>query len=285
MRLTVLGQVAVLAGRRRRLLGLPDRGRGHDGAARLRQRRVPQAARATATTRRRRRRGASRTCTRTTSSTSCPTPTRSPTRRASSRCRSTAGPAPSHPARPRLIAPPGARRDVPPRRRRLGQRGPDRERLRARGVRRREREPEVGSLRFALPDGAALHRRRSRSASSSSNGGGRLVFGADCRPTDDADRVRARRRPAADRGHAAAPRAQRRARPPHPARGRRARARRRRQAARADAHLRRARSPLGAQGGRWRPSAARSRSPARAPSTRSDPPPGLLPCLVMPLGQ
>ena len=97
------GQVAVLAGRRRGVLGLPRRGRDDARAARLRQRRVRQAARADGLRGRGRGR-ASRTSTRTTSSTSCRTRTRSPTRRASSRCPCTHWPGTDNPARPALHA-------------------------------------------------------------------------------------------------------------------------------------------------------------------------------------
>ena len=92
-------------------------------------------------------------------------------------------PGTDNPARPRLIAPRGARRDLPPRRRRLGQRGPDRERLRARGVRaRRDRRDRLAAA--PLPRRAALHRDL-RDRHHSPNGGGRITYGADCRPDEE----------------------------------------------------------------------------------------------------
>ena len=82
-------------------------------------------------------------------------------------------------------------------------------------------------------------------------------------------RVRARHRPAADRGHAAAPRARGPARAPDPRRGGRARPPGGRAAARAHPLLRRAGRRLGAGARPSRPSARRSSSPARARSTTS----------------
>ena len=152
------------------------------------------------------------------------------------------------PARPRLLRAARRARDVPPRRRRVGQRRPDRERVRPRRVRRR-RDARGRAAARSLPARCPHFIRDVRDrASRSTNGGGRFTFGADCRPTDDARRVRARHRPADDRGDAAAPGARRRARPPH-ARARRAstRARARRRAARAHPHLRRARRAVGAR--------------------------------------
>ena len=120
-----------------------------------------------------------------------------------------------------------------------------------------------------LPARPALHpdqRGRARRATAR-----RFTYCADCAPSDDAVRVRARHRPAADRGHAAAARARGPARPPD------ARARPASTAARAgarrlvlthfsdelDADWARAR-------GRARRSAGRSTSPTRAPSTTSE---------------
>ncbi len=106
-----------------------------------------------------------------------------------------------------------------------------------------------------------LHRRRRRSSSTAPTAG----------PTDDARRVRAGRRPDARRGHAPAPGARRRARPPH-VRARRASTRSAAGArsARAGAHLGRAGPASGRAARRRLPSAVPSRWPARAPSTRSD---------------
>ena len=133
--------------------------------ARLRQRRLLEAARCTATT---------STSTR---SLDLP-PARRPLPRprplllrahlrahASSRSRSHTWPGTDDPARPRLIAPPGRARDLPPGRRRLGQRGPDRERLRARGVRRRATRSRSGRSRRQLPARSRTSSRPSRSTS------------------------------------------------------------------------------------------------------------------------
>ena len=135
--------------------------------------------------------------------------------------RSTAGRGPTTRRRPRLIAPRGAAQDLPPGRRRLGQRRPDRERLRPRGVRARATTVEVGPVRlrfhevphftetFAIditpPRRRPHHLRR------------RLP------PRRGADRDRPRHRPADRRGDAAAARADRRARPSDADRGRGAR--------------------------------------------------------------
>ena len=133
-------------------------------------------------------------------------PTRSPTRRASSRCRCPPGRAPTTRPGPRLIAPPGARETLPPGRGRVGQRGPDRERVRARGVRGRlDARGRAAALR--VPGGAALHPdlRRPRSTA---NGGGRWST-APTPAQRGARGVRQGLRPAAHRGHPAAPRAHR----------------------------------------------------------------------------
>ena len=68
-----------------------------------------------------------------------------------------AWPGTDNPARPVLHAPAGRARHLPPRGRRLGQRGPDRERVRPRGVRPRRgarHRPDPDRL----PGGAPLHR-------------------------------------------------------------------------------------------------------------------------------
>ena len=65
----------------------------------------------------------------------------------------------------------------------MGQRGPDRARLRDRGVRRRAPTSRSAGSR-PLPRGPALHP-DPRGRLHSSNGGGRLTFGADCRPGDE----------------------------------------------------------------------------------------------------
>ena len=135
-----------------------------------------------------------------------------------------AGPAPTTRRARALHAPPGARETVPPRRRRVGQRGPDRERVRPARVRPGRRRSSVGPLRIRFQRGAALHRPRTRSRSPRANGGGRITYGADARPTERARRLRARHRPADDRGDAAAARARRARAATSPRRGRRARA-------------------------------------------------------------
>ena len=115
--------------------------------------------------RRRRRGGDHATCTPTTSSTSCRTPPGCATRRASSRSRSTAA-RHRRPARPRLLAPPGALRGV---RRHVSARGmtrrPHRARLRRDASTTRPTTLAIGGLTRALPARPALHpgqRRRVR---------------------------------------------------------------------------------------------------------------------------
>ena len=83
----------------------------------------------------------------------------------------------------------------------------------------------------------------------STDGGGRLVYGADCRPTDDLVEFAPGRELMLVEATLPRPERDGRARAPHPGRGRRARARRGRRAARARAHLRRARPRVGAPAG------------------------------------
>ena len=114
----------------------------------------------------------------------------------------------------------GRRRGVPADRRLLGQRGPDRERLRPARVRRLSDELEVGPFRIRfceVPHYVAHLRGRA------DDDGCRFTFSADCRPNDQLVAIRPGHRRAADRGHPAPTRADRHARPPDPARGRRAR--------------------------------------------------------------
>ena len=95
----------------------------------------------------------------------------------------TAGPAPTTPRGPRLIVPPGAREHFRRVVGRVGQRRPDRERLRPRGV----RPVDDARGRAAAVRASSRCRtspRRSRSSISSANGGGRLVYGADSSPTE-----------------------------------------------------------------------------------------------------
>ena len=261
-------QVAVLAGRRRRLFRLPDPGGRHVGPRGLRQRRVREAARARRL--RGRRRGGALAPPRR------PLPRPRPLLlRAHLRAAPAAragGPLAGH-RLPRLPgAPRSARRagDVPPRGGRLGQRGPDRERLRPARVRpgrRRSRSARSASL----PAGAALHgdlRHEHQLVERLRADRLRRRLQADRR----ARGVRARRRPDARRGHAAAPGADRHARAPHRRGGRRPRPGRRRQAAAARPHLRRARRGRRARPGRRGVRAARSRWRSRALRSRSDRP-------------
>ena len=105
-------------------------------------------------------------------------------------------------------APPRRARDVPPRRRRVGQRGPDRERVRPRGVRRRTTCSRSARCAFRFHD--VPHFTETFAIDiASTNGGGRITYGADCCAERRARRVRARHRPADGRGDAAAPRARR----------------------------------------------------------------------------
>ena len=117
------------------------------------------------------------------------------------------------PGAPALHAPARRARRVPARRRRVGQRGPDRERVQparvrpGRGARRSARSRCASSpCRTSSPTNAvevvSTARRR------------RFTFGADCVADRGAVRVRARHRPAADRGDAAAARAHGHARAP-----------------------------------------------------------------------
>ena len=151
------------------------------------------------------------------------------------------------PPRPRLIAPPGARDTF----RRLCAAAGMREELLEGAFRLEEYDPgdaiEVGALtvRFQpvphfLPTHAVEVTRRRRPDHLQR----RFL------PERGPVHVRPRHRSAADRGHAAAPRARRAARSPDARGGRRARPARGCAAARADAHLRRAGRRMGARGGR-----------------------------------
>ena len=189
-------------------------------------------------------------------------------RRASSRCRSTAGPAPTSGAPDRCTSPPGARDCF---RRVVGAWG--NEDLIENAFKLREYDPARGAARgpaarsassavphFVATNAVEITRR---------DGGGRFTYGADSSPIEELCTFAREHRPAADRGHAAATRARRPARPPDAGRGRRARAPRR--SAPAGSRI----SPTSSMraGRRPRPSAssaARSRSRARAPSTRSE---------------
>ena len=75
-------------------------------------------------------------------------------------------PGTDNPARPRLIAPPGAERGVPHDRRAVRQRAADRERVHARGVHRGLRARRSGDVPLPLPRGARTSPRPSRCARS-----------------------------------------------------------------------------------------------------------------------
>ena len=115
----------------------------------------------------------------------------------------------------------GRARLLPPRRRGVGERGPHREGVRParvrlrRGARDRRHPRALPPVPHFTPTQAVELR--------SANGGGRIVYGADHRPSEEVVRFADGRRPRAARGDAPAARARRRPRPPHPARGRRAR--------------------------------------------------------------
>ena len=266
MRLTVLGKSPSWQDAGGACSGYLVEENGTRVLARLRQRRVRQAARA----RRLRGRGRGRDL----------APPRGPLPRpravlvrAHLRAAPAAG-ARAHLARHRQPGAAGAARaarrarHLPPRGRRLGQRRPDRERLRPRRVR-----PRRGARHRADPDrlpaGAALHRdvrdelhvdHRRRAAHL------RRRLPPDRGPRE----VREGGERGAARGHAPASRARRHARPPHLGRGRRARARRRRGAGSCSCTSRTSSIPSGRASRRRRSTTAPSRWPPRAPSTRSD---------------
>ena len=86
------------------------------------------------------------------------------------------------PARPQALRPPRCGGAVPEGCRSLGQRGPDRQRLRARGVRARQRaRRRHDGFRFQdVP-----HFTETFAVDiSSTNGGGRITYGADCSPNE-----------------------------------------------------------------------------------------------------
>ena len=175
-----------------------------------------------------------------------------------------------HPARPRCTRRPGAARRLPARRRRVGQRGPDRERVRRCASTTRPTRSSRAAAR-ALPARCRTSSPTQRGRGRPRDGGGAPHLRRRLRAERRAVRVRARHRPAADRGHAAAARARRACA---------ATSRRRRPASTGAAPGARRLvlthisdeldARLGARGGRARRSAARSTSPARARSTRSD---------------
>ena len=138
-------------------------------------------------------------------------------------------PGTDNPARPRLIAPPGARGDLPQGHRHLGQRRPDRERVRAGGVRAGRPLPRSARSRFSfreVPHFSQTFAIRAIVAQRRRRPGLRRRL----QPDRGADRVRRRRRPAADRGHAArgpsAPASAATSRPRRPASTRKAAGRR-----------------------------------------------------------
>ena len=92
------------------------------------------------------------------------------------------------------------------------------------------RRPEVGPMRVRFHDVPHFVETHAVDITLDQRGG-RFTFGADSRPRRGARRVRPGHRPADARGDAAAPRARRAARPPHPRRGGRPRPPRRRRGA------------------------------------------------------
>ena len=91
-------------------------------------------------------------------------------------------PGTDHPARPQLYAPVGATEFFRQRRRLLGQRGPDRERVRAARVRRSRRARGRARSRCAS---ARCPTTRRRTRSSWLCNGGRLTYSADCSPNEE----------------------------------------------------------------------------------------------------
>ena len=156
-------------------------------------------------------------------------------------------PGTDHPAGPELHVPPGARRRVPPRRRRVGQRGPDRERVRDARVRPGRRRSRVGPLRIRFQPVPHFIADATRSRSPPPTAAGASPTAPTTRPTDalvdfarDTDLLMI---------EATLPRPEREGPRGHltPARGRRARPQGRRAAGRADPLLRRAGRGLGAR--------------------------------------
>ena len=98
--------------------------------------------------------------------------------------------------RPRPPAPAtrrrGARDDVPPRRRRVGQRGPHRDRLRPARSTTPGDELEVGDAARALPRGPALHADRTRSSSPRPTAAGASPTAPTTAPNDELVRLRRR---------------------------------------------------------------------------------------------
>ena len=185
--------------------------------------------------------------------------------------RSTAGRAPTSPARPRLLRARAAR--ARPSAASSG-RGATRTSSRTPST-SREYAPattlEVGPLRLRFHEVPALPADATRSSCARATAAGASSTAPTARPTDELVDFARGTDLLHDRGDAAAPRARRAARPPD-ARARRAstRARARRAAARAHPHLRRARRRCGRATRRERGvRRRRSRSPARARSTTS----------------
>ena len=87
------------------------------------------------------------------------------------------------PARPVLHVPAGRPRRVPARGRRVGQRGPDRERVRAARVRPRPRARRSG--RCACASSRCRTSSPTHAVEFAADGAGRLTYGADHSPTDD----------------------------------------------------------------------------------------------------
>ena len=185
-------------------------------------------------------------------------------RRATSRCPSTATPAPTQPPRPRLLAPPGGRDAF----RRLCAAGGMNEDHIEKAFALEEYDPalpvRVGDLEVSFQP--VPHFLPTQAVSVAGNGH-RLTYSADSSPSDalcafarDTDLLLI---------EATLPRPEREGPRGHltPERGRRARPPGGRAEARPDPHLGRAGRRLGPPRGRARASADRSRSPPRAPST------------------
>ena len=181
-----------------------------------------------------------------------------------------AGRGPTSPARPRLIAPPGAAETF---RRIVGSWGNEDLIDNAFALEEYDADStvEVGTLRLRFGEVPHFTETYAVELSRRPTAAARFTFSADCRPGEEL--VEFARDTDLLLVEATLPRPERTGdpRPPDPGGGRRARPPRRREAGGADPHLRRARRGVGARSRARRRSAPRSRSPARAPSTRSEP--------------
>ncbi len=147
------------------------------------------------------------------------------------------------PARPRLIAPTGARECF---RQVVGAWGKDDLIERAFALEEYDADStvEVGTLRARFQE--VPHFTTTYAVDfTSANGGGRFTYGADCRPGEELIELAREHRSAADRGDPAATGAHRDPRPHDPRRGRRSGPAGRGAQGRPDPHLRRARLRMG----------------------------------------